>query len=108
MDAAKLANEELGLNIEVIDLRSIHPWDIEGVCKSVRKTGRLLVTHEAPLTSGFGAEIASTIAQECFTSLEAPVERVCGWDTPFPHIQEPFYVPDKYRIYDKIEKMIDF
>lgn len=73
----------------------------------MKKTGRCLIAHEAPLTNGFGAEIASTIQDECFLNLEAPVKRVCGWDTPFPHVFEPFYLPDKYRCLDAIKKLME-
>ncbi|KAH9381524.1 hypothetical protein HPB48_005501 [Haemaphysalis longicornis] len=76
--------------------------------QSVRKTGRLLVAHEAPLTAGLGAEIAAAIQEECFLSLEAPVQRVTGFDTPFPHIFEPFYLPDKWRCFDAIKKMMNY
>lgn len=74
----------------------------------MRKTGRLIVAHEAPLTSGFGAEIAATVQDRCFLHLEAPVQRVTGWDTPFPHIFEPFYLPDKYRCLEAIKKVIEY
>lgn len=104
----KLAMEELGIACEVIDLRTIHPWDKETVCKSVAKTGKCIISHEAPLTCGFGAELAATIAKECFLNLEAPIERVTGWDTPFPHIQEPFYLPDKYRLYEAVQRVTDY
>lgn len=76
--------------------------------QSVQKTGRALVAHEAPLTSGFGAEIAATIQSECFLSLEAPVKRVTGWDTPFPHVFEPFYLPDKHRCLAAVKQLVDY
>nr|XP_002741809.2 PREDICTED: 2-oxoisovalerate dehydrogenase subunit beta, mitochondrial-like [Saccoglossus kowalevskii] len=107
-EVVNLAQEKLGVSCELIDLQTILPWDIDTVAKSVTKTGRLLVAHEAPLTSGFAAEIASTIQTECFLNLEAPIQRVCGWDTPFPHIFEPFYLPDKWRCLDAIKKMINY
>lgn len=97
-----------GLSIELIDLRTIMPWDTETVEKSVNKTGRLIISHEAPLTAGFGAEIASTIQERCFLRLEAPITRVCGWDTPFPLIFEKFYVPDKVRVFDAIQKVMNY
>merc|ERR1712142_997490 len=84
------------------------PLDVETVLASVSKTGKVIITHEAPITSGFGAEIAATIAKECFLDLEAPIERVCGYDTPFPHIQEPFYMPTKHKLYDRIINLVDF
>ncbi|KFO30394.1 2-oxoisovalerate dehydrogenase subunit beta, mitochondrial [Fukomys damarensis] len=76
--------------------------------KSVIKTGRLLISHEAPLTGGFASEISSTVQEECFLNLEAPISRVCGYDTPFPHIFEPFYIPDKWKCYDALRKMINY
>ena len=74
----------LGISTELIDLRTLLPWDQDMVCNSVLKTGRLIVSHEAPITGGFAAEIAATVQSECFLSLEAPIRRVCGYDTPFP------------------------
>jgi len=74
----------------------------------VKKTGRLLIAHEAPLTSGFGAEIAAAIQNECFLNLEAPIERVTGFDTPFPHIFEPFYLPDKWRCFDAVKRVVNY
>ncbi|XP_065837647.1 2-oxoisovalerate dehydrogenase subunit beta, mitochondrial-like [Oscarella lobularis] len=100
-----MAEKELGISCELIDLRTIYPWDTETICKSVSKTGRLLVSHEAPLTNGFAAEIAAFVQGECFLHLEAPVARVCGWDTPFPHVHEPFYVPNKYRCFDALKTL---
>uniref|UniRef100_A0AC35TFP5 Transket_pyr domain-containing protein n=1 Tax=Rhabditophanes sp. KR3021 TaxID=114890 RepID=A0AC35TFP5_9BILA len=107
-EAAEMAEKELGISCEVIDLQSILPWDLESVANSVSKTGRLIVSHEAPITSGFGAEIASSIQKECFLNLEAPIERVCGYDTPFPHVFETFYIPSKWRVFDAIKKTINF
>jgi len=108
MEVAEMAKEKFDINCEVIDLVSILPWDSETICKSVRKTGRVVISHEAPLTNGFGAEIAATIQESCFLNLEAPVQRVTGWDTPFPHVFEPFYLPNKFRCLDAIEKVIKF
>ncbi|KAK6106832.1 2-oxoisovalerate dehydrogenase beta subunit, mitochondrial precursor, putative [Brugia malayi] len=108
LDAAKVAEEEIGVSCEVIDLRTILPWDIDTVAKSVKKTGHLIITHEAPITSGFAAEISTKVQERCFFHLEAPISRVCGWDTPFPHIFEPFYLPTKWRIIEAIKKLIDF
>lgn len=107
-EVAKMAKDQLDVSCELIDLRTILPWDADTVEQSVLKTGRLMVAHEAPKTSGFGAEIASTIQERCFLSLEAPIQRVCGWDTPFPHIFEPFYIPDKWRCFEAIKKMLNF
>lgn len=91
---------------EVIDLQTILPWDYQTVIDSVKRTGRMVVAHEAPLTGGFGGEIVSTIQEACFFSLESPVLRVCGWDIPFPHIQEPLYMPDKFRCYEAIKQAV--
>ncbi|KAL2084812.1 hypothetical protein ACEWY4_020330 [Coilia grayii] len=76
--------------------------------QSVVKTGRLLISHEAPITGGFAAEISSTVQEECFLNLEAPIARVCGYDTPFPHIFEPFYIPDKWKCFEAVKKMINY
>ncbi|XP_022081743.1 2-oxoisovalerate dehydrogenase subunit beta, mitochondrial-like isoform X1 [Acanthaster planci] len=108
LEVAQLAQEKLGVSCEVIDLRTIVPWDEETVCKSVKKTGRLLVAHEAPITGGFAGEVTATVQAECFLHLEAPIQRVCGYDTPFPHIFEPFYLPDKWRCLEAIKKMINY
>ncbi|KAL7887159.1 hypothetical protein AOLI_G00048800 [Acnodon oligacanthus] len=83
-EVATMAQEKLGVSCEVIDLRTILPWDMETVCKSVVKTGRLLISHEAPVTGGFAAEIGSTVQEQCFLNLEAPITRLlisdCGHD----------------------------
>jgi 2-oxoisovalerate dehydrogenase E1 component beta subunit len=74
----------------------------------VNKTGRLIVSHEAPVTGGFAGEIASKITERCFLRLEAPIMRVCGWDTPFPLIFERFYLPDRTRLFDAIKKVVEY
>ena len=74
----------------------------------MNKTGRLIVSHEAPLTAGFASEVAASIQERCFLRLEAPIERVCGWDTPFPLVFERFYVPDKIRVFDAIKKVMEY
>lgn len=107
-EVAQMVQDKLNATCELIDLCTLMPWDKETVANSVRKTGRLLVAHEAPLTAGLGAEIAAAIQEECFLSLEAPVQRVTGFDTPFPHIFEPFYLPDKWRCFDAIKKMMNY
>ena len=108
MSAAMLAEKELGISVEVIDLRTLIPWDVDIVKESVTKTGRLIVSHEAPITSGFGAEVCSKIQELCFLHLEAPIKRVCGYDTPFPHIQEVFYYPDMYKVFEAIKSTINY
>lgn len=106
--AADKAMEERGISCEIIDLRTIYPWDVETVEKSVKKTGRLLVSHEAPKTAGFGAEIASEVTERCFLHLEAPIARVCGYDTPFPLIFEKYYLPDVHKVYDALVETAEF
>ena len=91
-----------GISCEVIDLQSILPWDVATVSASVVKTGRLLINHEAPLTAGFAAEIAAEIQTQCFLSLEAPIMRVCGLDTPYPLVHEKEYMPDALKTYEAI------
>jgi len=97
-----------GISCEAIDLATVMPWDMETIRDSVLKTGRLVVTHEAPLTAGFGAEICSTVQQHCFDSLEAPIARVCGADTPFPLALEKIYLPDELKVYDAIKKTVHY
>jgi 2-oxoisovalerate dehydrogenase E1 component beta subunit len=99
--AAELAAAE-GISCEIIDLRSLLPWDRDCVAQSVTKTGRLLISHEAPLTGGYAGEIAASIQQHCFLSLEAPISRVAGLDTPFPLIHEKHYLPDHLKIFESI------
>jgi len=102
-NACALAEEKLGISCELIDLCTLLPWDVETVEKSVKKTGRLVISHEAPKTSGFAAEISSTIQERCFLHLEAPIARVCGYDVPFPLIFEKFYVPDHHKNFEAIK-----
>jgi 2-oxoisovalerate dehydrogenase E1 component beta subunit len=101
-EAADMAKEK-GTEVEVIDLRSILPWDAETVLESVRKTGRLVTVQEAPRTAGFGSEVAATVAEKAIEHLEAPVGRVAGFDTPFPYSLEHVYKPDKKRVLNAIE-----
>ncbi len=105
--AAKMASAD-GISCEVIDLRTILPWDIETVANSVTKTGRLLVSQEAPLTAGFASEIAATIQKECFLHLESPIARVCGMDTPYPLSLEKEYVADHLKVYEAIKQSINY
>jgi len=100
--------EEAGISCEVIDLRTILPWDKETVIKSIKKTGRCIVSHEAPITCGFGAEIVSSIQTEAFDYLEAPVRRVCGYDTPFPLVFESLYLPDRLKIFEAIKETVNY
>jgi 2-oxoisovalerate dehydrogenase E1 component beta subunit len=97
---AEAAAAETGIDAEVIDLRSLLPLDLDTIVASVTKTGRCVVVHEATLTSGFGAELAALVQEHCFYHLEAPVGRVTGWDTPYPHAQEWDYFPGPKRVGD--------
>lgn len=107
-DAIKKAEEETGISIELIDLRTLLPWDVDTVEKSVKKTGRLLISHEAPKTGGFASEIAATIQERCFLHLEAPIARVCGYDTPFPLIFEKFYFPDALKNVEALKGLVRY
>ena len=100
------AIERSGRSIELIDLRTLYPFDMDAVETSVRKTGRCVIVHEAPKTCGFGAEIASRIMERCFLHLEAPVQRVTGFDTIMPYYKlELDYMPDADRIARAIEEI---
>jgi pyruvate dehydrogenase E1 component beta subunit len=106
---AALAGEADGLDLEVIDLRSVSPLDIPTVAASVRKTGRLVVVHEASVFLGVGAELAARITEECFYSLEAPVLRVGGYHTPYPPSRlEEEYLPDLDRVLDAVDRALAF
>jgi len=107
MEAAERATDE-GYDVEVVDLRTLMPFDIEAVLTSVRKTGRAVVAHEAPRTCGFGAELAASIQEKAMLHLEAPILRVTGFDTPFPYTLESEYLPDPDRILDAIERVVNF
>lgn len=107
---AERAAEELqegGLSVEVVDLRSLVPLDVDTIAASVVKTGRVAVLHEAPLTGGFGAEVVATIQQECFYSLEAPVHRITSPDTPYPLAGvEDMYIPDVERVVAELSDLV--
>jgi pyruvate dehydrogenase E1 component beta subunit len=100
--------EEQSLDLEVIDLRTLVPFDIDTILASVYKTGRVVIAHEAPRTSGFGAELAATIQEKAMLHLEAPILRVTGFDTPFPYTLEHEYMPDAHRILDAVERVLSF
>lgn len=95
---AEAACQSVGVDAEIIDLRSLVPLDVDTIVRSVTRTGRCLVVHEATRTSGFGAELSALIQERCFYHLEAPVVRVTGWDTPYPHAQEWDYFPGPDRV----------
>ncbi len=104
LDAASAAAEE-GRELEVIDLRTLSPLDLDPVYDSVRRTGRLVVVHEAPHNLGLGAEIAARVTEHCFYSLEAPVLRVTGFDIPYPAARvEEEYLPDLDRVLDAVDR----
>ena len=95
---ALAAAEETGVDAEVIDLRTLLPLDTDTIMASVKKTGRCVIVHEATLTCGYGAELAALVQRDCFYHLEAPIIRVTGWDTPYPHAQEWAYFPGPDRV----------
>lgn len=106
--AAKAAKEKLGVDVEVIDLRTVHPWDRETVCKSVQKTGRCVVVHEASRTGGVGESVAGEVQERCFLNLEAPVKRVTGWDVHMSLAFEQFMIPDTCRVFDAIKQTLEY
>jgi 2-oxoisovalerate dehydrogenase E1 component beta subunit len=95
---AEAAAAETGIDAEIIDLRTLVPLDVDAIERSVRKTGRCVVLHEATRTSGFGAELSAQVQERCFYHLETPIVRVTGWDTPYPHAQEWDYFPGPARV----------
>jgi len=95
-----------GVDANIIDLRTLVPLDIEAVENSVRKTGKCLIVHEATRTSGFGAELSALVQERCFYHLEAPIERVTGFDTPYPHSLEWAYFPGPVRIGEAIDRLM--
>jgi pyruvate dehydrogenase E1 component beta subunit len=106
---ASVAAAEEGRSLEVIDLRTLSPLDLEPVFASVRKTGRAVVVHEAALSLGMGSEVAARISEECFYSLEAPVMRVAGFDTPYPPSRiEEEYLPDLDRVLDAVDRSLAY
>jgi pyruvate dehydrogenase E1 component beta subunit len=106
---AATAAEHDGLDLEVIDLLSMSPLDVPTVAESVRRTGRLVVVHEAPVFLGVGAELAARITEECFYSLEAPVLRVGGYHTPYPPSRlEDDYLPDLDRVLDAVDRVLAY
>ena len=103
---AEAAARETGIDAEVIDLRSLWPLDLPTLVESVKKTGRCVVLHEATRTSGFGAELTALIQEHCFHHLEAPIERVTGYDTPYPHALEWAYFPGPKRVGQAYRKVM--
>lgn len=107
LDAAAKAAEK-GIDAEVVDLRTLVPLDVEAVLKSVKKTGRVLVAHEAPKFLGYGAEIAAIVAEKAVEYLKGPIVRIAGFDTPFPYTLEDVYMPSSDRILEGIEKLMTY
>lgn len=107
--AIDAAERDFDISVELIDLRSIYPWDRPTILESARKTGRAVVVHESMVNAGVGAEVAATIQEHCFLRLEAPVQRVAGWTTHMGLAFEKFIVPDVVRelhIYPLLMKII--
>jgi pyruvate dehydrogenase E1 component subunit beta len=107
LEAAQAA-EAKSWSVEVVNLRTLTPLDSETMLASVRKTGRVVIVHEAPRTCGYGAELAALIAEQALTSLQAPVLRVTGYDTPFPFTLEHAYLPDAPRVQTAIEHVMGY
>ena len=98
--------EESGADAEIIDLRTLVPLDIDAIVSSVTKTGRCVIVHEATRTSGFGSELSAQVQERCFHHLEAPIERVTGWDTPYPHSLEWAYFPGPVRLGQALKRVM--
>ena len=108
LEAAQVAEAEHLASIEVIDLQSLAPLDVDTVVDSVRRTGRLVIVHEAQRTLGIGAELAAQVGQRCFLDLEAPIERVTGWDVPYPPARiEEHYLPDLDRVLHAVDAVME-
>ncbi|HET8539771.1 MAG TPA: alpha-ketoacid dehydrogenase subunit beta [Anaeromyxobacter sp.] len=107
-DLAAREAEAEGIDCEVLDLRSLQPLDLDAIVASVRKTGRAVVVHEAPRTCGFGAELVALVQERAFLSLEAPVARVTGFDTPFPYTLEMEYLPRAPRILEAVRRVVSY
>jgi len=108
MDAVDKLGEEVEISVEVIDLRTLIPFDVETVLGSVQKTGRAVIVHEAPKTCGFGAELSAVIGEKALLSLQSPVIRVTGLDTPFPYTLEEEYLPNPRRIRKALIDSVSF
>jgi 2-oxoisovalerate dehydrogenase E1 component beta subunit len=104
---ALAAAGETGIDAEIIDLRTLVPVDIEAITASVEKTGRCVIVHEATRTGGYGAELSALVQEHCFYKLEAPIERVTGWDTPYPHVFEWHYFPGPQRIAEALRRVME-
>jgi 2-oxoisovalerate dehydrogenase E1 component subunit beta len=101
------AAEESGVDAEVVDLRTLLPIDLDTITQSFEKTGRCVIVHEATRTSGYGAELSALVQENCFYHLEAPIERVTGWDTPYPHAFEWEYFPGPARVAEAMRRAME-
>jgi 2-oxoisovalerate dehydrogenase E1 component beta subunit len=101
------AANDAGVDAEIIDLRTLLPVDIETIVESVKKTGRCVIAHEATRTCGYGAELSALVQEHCFYHLEAPIERVTGWDTPYPHVLEWSYFPGPKRVAEALRRVME-
>jgi 2-oxoisovalerate dehydrogenase E1 component beta subunit len=108
MRAAEELARDYEIEVEVLNLRTLLPLDIACIRNSVQKTGRCVIAHEAPKTQGLGAEICAQITEHCFLSLEAPIRRCCGLDTPFPHTLEAQYLPDAPRVKQAVLETVEY
>ena len=104
---ALAAADDSGIDAEIIDLRTLVPLDIGAITASVEKTGRCVIVHEATRTSGYGAELSALVQEHCFYHLEAPIERVTGWDTPYPHAFEWDYFPGPDRVAAAMRRVLE-
>ena len=104
---AEAAAQKAQIDAEIIDIRTMVPLDVDTICTSVKKTGRCVIAHEATGFSGYGAELSATVQEECFWSLLAPIARVTGWDTPYPHIFEWDYFPGQVRIMAALKAVME-
>jgi len=104
---AKAGIEESGVDAELLDLRSIVPLDIDAIVQSVKKTGRCVILHEASRYGGFGGELSALVQERCFYHLKSPIERVAGWDTPYPHAFEWDYFPGPMRLAKALQKSMN-
>ncbi len=104
---AQAAAKNAGVDAEIVDVRTLAPLDVDTLCTSVQKTGRCVVVHEATRFGGYGAELSATVQEECFWHLEAPIQRVAGWDTPYPHAFEWEYFPGQARIAAAIKHVME-
>lgn len=106
--ALTAAEKDFKCSVELIDLRTVYPWDRQTVMKSVNKTGRCIIVHESMVNAGVGAEVAATIQEGCFLRLEAPIQRIAGWSTHSGLAYEKFNIPDVARVYDSIRTILEY